>query len=33
MAFADPAFFLKGLDDVRAVRRHGGVRSRTSRRR
>jgi hypothetical protein len=33
MAFADPAFFLKGLDDERAARRRGGVRSRTSRRR
>jgi hypothetical protein len=33
MDFADPAFFLKGLDDERAVRRHGGDRSRTSRRR
>jgi hypothetical protein len=33
MAFADPAFFLKDLDDKQAARRRGGVRSRTSRRR
>ena len=32
MAFADPAFLLKGLDDEQAARRRGGVRSRRSRR-
>jgi len=33
MAFADPVFFLKGLDDEQGARRRGARRARTSRRR